>query len=71
MSLLQDTCEQVRDRFVHKLNKGMKALKLPLGYLSFFAMAGIEPRKESRAQVLQSDVQSCNGMVSACILESW
>ena len=51
-SFLQDTCEQVRDRFVHKLNKGLKSLRLPLGYLSVFALAGIEPRKETRIQVL-------------------
>jgi len=51
LALLQDTCEQVRDRFVRKLNKGLKTLRLPLGYLSFFALAGIEPRKQARAQV--------------------
>ena len=41
----------MRDRFVHKLNKGLKSLRLPLGYLSIFALAGIEPRKEIRLQV--------------------
>ena len=53
---VQDTCEQVRDRFVQKLNKGLKSLRLPLGYLSIFALAGIEPRKEIRLQVLKQNL---------------
>ena len=60
-SFPQDTCEQVRDRFVHKLNKGLKSLRLPLGYLSIFALAGIEPRKEIRLQVFeQNDLADFN-----------
>ena len=51
----------MRDQFVHKLNKGLKSLRLPLGYLSIFALAGIEPRKEIRLQVFeQNDLADFN-----------
>ena len=41
----------MRDHFAHKLNKGLKLMKLPLSFLSIFALAGIEPRKEARTKV--------------------
>lgn len=50
----QDTCQQVRSLFVAKLNKKLISLKLPLGFLSIFALAGNEPEKSERALVSQS-----------------
>ncbi len=48
---LQDSCEEVRDRFAVKLNKGLLSLKVPLSYFSIFALAGADPRREERLEV--------------------
>lgn len=42
---VQDTCEEVRSRFMEKLNKGLLSLRLPLGYLAFMVFVGTEPNK--------------------------
>ena len=47
----QDTCDEVRDGFMHKLHKGLGSLKLPLPYLSILALSGVEPRRETRTRL--------------------
>lgn len=37
--------------FCSKLNKGLKNLHLPLGYLAIFVYSGIEPDKETKNEV--------------------
>ena len=49
----------MRKKFCVKLNKGLKSLHLPLGYLAVFVYAGIEPDKETRNEV--SDGIDCPG----------
>lgn len=41
----------MRKRFCVKLNKGLKSLQLPLGYLAIFVYSGIEPDKETKNEV--------------------
>ena len=49
----QDTCHEVRKMFCSKLNKGLRNLHLPLGYLAIFVYSGIEPDKETKNEVSQ------------------
>ncbi|KFM67353.1 Sister chromatid cohesion protein PDS5-like protein, partial [Stegodyphus mimosarum] len=49
--VIHDPCLEVRDRFAQKLNKGLSTLKLPLEFLAIFALAGLDERKEFRAEV--------------------
>ena len=50
---MQDTCDEVRDGFVSSLHQGLRSLKLPLAYLSVFALAGVEPRLDTRLRLRQ------------------
>jgi sister-chromatid-cohesion protein PDS5 len=50
---IQDTCDEVRDGFVSSLHQGLRSLKLPLAYLSLFALAGVEPRLDTRVRLRQ------------------
>ena len=49
----QDTCSEVRDGFTSVLQQGLRSLKLPLSYLSIFALSGVEPRRDTRAMLRQ------------------
>lgn len=50
---IQDTCSEVRDGFTSVLQQGLRSLKLPLSYLSIFALSGVEPRRDTRAMLRQ------------------
>lgn len=54
----QDTCYEVRKKFCIKLNKGLKNLQLPLGYLAVFVYSGIEPNKETKYEVSMRRLQA-------------
>lgn len=47
----QDTCEEVRGKFMDKLNKGLLRMQLPMYYLSIMVYAGIEPNRTHHAKV--------------------
>jgi sister-chromatid-cohesion protein PDS5 len=51
---IQDTCDEVRDGFVTCLHQGLRSLKLPLAYLSIFALSGVEPRRDARTKLRQA-----------------
>ena len=48
---LQDPCVNVRVTFAQKLNKALMSLRLPLQYMSIFALAASDPQRDRRQQV--------------------
>lgn len=60
--LRQDSCEEVRERFVEKLNKYLLSFQLPLEYLSIMVYAGTEPCKTRRDKVRASSL-----LLSCCL----
>lgn len=47
----QDSCEEVREKFLDKLHKGLQNMQLPLWYLSIMVYVGTEPSKVLRGKV--------------------
>lgn len=60
MVVVQDPCEEVRQRFVQKLHKGLISLKLPLQYLAVLSLGALDPLKERRASVKQLLISNIN-----------
>ena len=58
--LLQDPCYQVRAKFAQKLHKGLLSLRLPLKYMSIYALAANDPLKERKTEVKQNLVTNIN-----------
>ena len=48
---VQDSCEEVREKFLDKLHKGLQNMQLPLWYLSIMVYVGTEPSKVLRVKV--------------------
>lgn len=59
----KDTCEEVRERFMEKLNKYLFSLQLPLGYLSMMVYAGVEPHKP-RLNKVTTDLQYATNVLT-------
>ncbi|XP_070552644.1 sister chromatid cohesion protein PDS5 homolog B-like [Ptychodera flava] len=56
--LVNDECYQVRQRFAIKLHKGLLSLKLPLQYLSIFALCAKDPIKDRKTFARQCLVKN-------------
>jgi len=52
-SVIQDPIPAVRTTFLKKLHKGLKTLRLPVGYLSIVSLCATDPEKEILAEARQ------------------
>eukprot|EP00731_Ephydatia_muelleri_P031203 Em0022g717a len=53
----QDTCKEVRARFMDKLHHALKSMELPMSYISVLSLVGTESDKRARAQHQQMLIQ--------------
>ena len=53
----QDTCKEVRERFINKLHHALKSLELPMPYISVLSLVGTESDKKVKAQHQQMLIQ--------------
>jgi sister chromatid cohesion protein PDS5 len=49
--LIIDPVTDVRDVIIKKLNRGLKSMKLPIYYMSIFALCGLDTNKERKVRV--------------------
>lgn len=51
--VLQDECDDVREKFAAKLHKHLFSMRLPLQFLAIFSLGGVEARRNFKAQLKQ------------------